>query len=107
MLLLAVLLAGPMPAKPPGDYDAMERALKAALPAGWRFVSWRAAEFGGHYAQTCWLATLEATKAGDYYYLVAGIDNDVKAFPTWGAHTVCRSHLGVGAAGTRRSVADP
>src|SRR5436190_449040 len=104
MLLLAAILVAPPPPQP-AEAVALERALKAALPAGWKFVSGRVAEFGGYHAGTRWLATLEASKAGNFS-LVVEIDHDRKGAQIGLDHSRCEYYLGVEAAGTKRSVAD-
>ena len=84
----------------------MARGLKAALPDGWAFVSARPATFAEHTPTVCWLATLEAKKAGDFFLLVE-IDHD-PARAKWNAlMSKCEYEIAVGAIGTKRSVADP
>src|SRR5262245_46946384 len=92
-------------AKPPADYDAMARSLKAALPDAWRFVSAKPATFSGRGPTLCWLVTLEARKAGDFS-LVVEIDHDPASSSARYAASKCEYTLAVGAADTKRSVAD-
>jgi len=102
LLLTALLLAAPAP---PADYAAIEKALKAALPEGWKLVSGGPAEFTGPGEELCWLATLEVKKAGDYD-LVVKTEHDPAHYYLRHTRSTCTYALSIGAAGTKRSVAD-
>jgi len=106
--LLCSVLDQPAPeqAASPADYAAMAKSLKAALPEGWGFVSARPATFVGHGPALCWLATLEANKEGDVT-LVVEMKHDPANYPHGFDASKCEYFLSVGAAGTKRSVADP
>ncbi len=98
LLFTAFLMAAPAD-------DALEKALKAALPEGWTFVSGREASFAAPGERRCWLATLEVKKAGDYT-LVVRTEHDPAHYYLRHTHSTCTYALGVGEAGTKRSVAD-
>lgn len=106
MGIMLILLCGVGPVQTPYvDRPALEKAFRAGLPGGWKFVSGRLVCYRSREQPWMWLATVKPDRAGNYT-LVARIDHDEAPTSYWGVHSVCQYFIGVDKPGTPRAVSD-